>query len=68
MEGMPARSAALFARLCPLPREKVRLAVISDNAASAAGPGWKSVHVAPRPRDEALLELAAKLCQTGAEW
>jgi len=39
------------------------IAAISDTAAEAAGAGWRSVHVASRPRDEALLELAAKLCQ-----
>jgi hypothetical protein len=30
-----------------------------------AGAGWQSVAVAAAPRDQALLELAAKLCQTG---
>lgn len=61
-----ARAAELLARLVP---EKGRMAIaaISDAAAQAAGPGWKRVAVAARPSDEALLELAAKLCQTGGE-
>ena len=45
-------------------RGQVRIAAISPAAAEAAGPGWRSVDVAAAPRDEALLELAAKLCQT----
>ena len=41
-----------------------RIAAISAATAEAAGPGWTSVAVAAAPRDQALLELAAKLCQT----
>lgn len=67
--GAPAllhspRAAALFAALVPA-RGAVRIAAISAAAAEAAGPGWAEVHVAERPRDEALLELAARLCKTG---
>lgn len=58
------RAAALFSRLAP-DRSGVRLAAISAATADAAGSGWGSVAVAPAPRDEALLELAARLCQTG---
>ena len=46
-----------------LNRGGIRLAAISDAAAAAAGIGWQSVAVAADPRDEALLELAAKLCK-----
>ncbi len=60
------RAAALFARLVG-ERGRISLAVISQAAAQAAGPGWKQVDIAERPRDEALLELAAKLCQTAGE-
>src|SRR5436190_2126779 len=35
-------------------------------AAEAAGAGWRSRRVAESPRDHALLELAAKLCQDAA--
>ena len=37
----------------------------APQAAAAAGAGWQSIAVAAAPRDQALLELAAKLCQTG---
>jgi uroporphyrinogen-III synthase len=43
-------------------RSRVTLAAISEAAAAAAGEGWAAKAVAPAPRDEALLELAAKLC------
>lgn len=56
------RAAETLARLVP-DRSRIRLAVISPNAAVAAGQGWASVHAAAAPRDAALLELAAKLCQ-----
>ena len=62
------RSGTLFADLCDaagLDRRPVRIAAISAAAAAAAGPGWKRVAIAARPRDDALLELAAKLCKTG---
>ena len=64
-----ARAAAHFARICDaagIARETVRLAAISREVAEAAGPGWADVAAAERPRDEALLELAVKLCKTGA--
>ena len=46
-----------------LDRGGIRLAAISDAAAAAAGTGWQAVATAAEPRDEALLELAAKLCK-----
>lgn len=58
------RAAALFAELAR-DRGTVRIAAISAQAAAAAGDGWRSVSVAEAPRDEALLELAAKLCHRG---
>lgn len=57
------RAAARFAELAR-DRGAIRIAAISAATADAAGHGWASVSVAARPRDEALLELAAKLCQT----
>jgi uroporphyrinogen-III synthase len=59
------RAAALFAALVPN-RAHLRIAAISHAAAEAAGQGWAEVHIAPAPRDQALLELAARLCKTGA--
>lgn len=64
------RSAAAFARLIDeagIERGDIALAAISTNAAEAAGPGWRAKHEAAAPRDEALLELAAKLCKTAGD-
>jgi uroporphyrinogen-III synthase len=58
------RAAGLFAALTHDKRARVRIAAISEATAAAAGEGWRSVAVASAPRDAALLELAAKLCQT----
>ena len=56
------RAATLFAQGAK-DRTLFRIAAISQAVAEAAGKNWREVHVAGRPRDEALLELAAKLCQ-----
>jgi uroporphyrinogen-III synthase len=55
------RAGALFAALMA-ERQGLALAAISAAAAAAAGSGWAEVAVARVPRDEALLELAVKLC------
>jgi uroporphyrinogen-III synthase len=63
------RAASLFAVLADdagRKRSAISLVAISQAVADAAGSGWKSVAVAARPRDDALLELAAKLCKTAA--
>lgn len=59
-----SRAGSLFSQLYEGERGFVALAAISEAAAAAAGEGWRFVSVAPQPRDQALLELAAKLCQT----
>jgi uroporphyrinogen-III synthase len=59
------RAAVLLASLVEA-RGRVRLALISAAAAEAAGEGWAAKWVAERPRDEALLEVAAKLCNIDA--
>lgn len=59
------RAAARFAGLVPRGRARVTLAAISEAAAAAAGPGWERVAVAARPREDALLALAAALCKNG---
>jgi uroporphyrinogen-III synthase len=56
------RAAALFSSLVGAGRPRLRIAAISDSAAASAGPGWAAVTVASEPRDQALLEAAAKLC------
>jgi uroporphyrinogen-III synthase len=58
------RAAAVLDRLA-VHRGRVLLAAISPAAAAAAGSGWGAVEAAAAPRDEALLELASKLCKTG---
>jgi uroporphyrinogen-III synthase len=55
------RAGARFAALAG-EKEGITIAAISPAAAAAAGCGWAEVAVAPQPRDEALLELAVKLC------
>lgn len=65
-----SRAAAHFASLADaagLKRSAIRLVAISPAAAAAAGSGWRTIEIADRPRDEALLELAAKLCKTDAD-
>ena len=59
-----ARAGARFAQLAG-DRKKIALAAISAAAAAAAGDGWAAKAVAAAPRDQALLELAAKLCNHG---
>lgn len=63
------RAGAEFARLVDVAsadRSAIRIAAISAATADAAGEGWKQKAVAARPRDEALLELAFKLCKNVA--
>ena len=58
------RAAARLASLAGDRRKHMRIAAISAQAGNAVGEGWHSLAIAEAPRDEALLELAAKLCQT----
>lgn len=57
-------SARAGARLSELTQDKSVLTIIaiSPAAADAAGDGWRAVEVAEHPTDEALLALAARLC------
>ncbi len=43
-------------------RASIRIAAISEAAASAAGAGWDACEAAQSPADRALLALAARLC------
>jgi uroporphyrinogen-III synthase len=43
-------------------RSSIRVAALSPAAAQAAGPGWEAIEAADQPTDEALLALAARLC------
>lgn len=55
------RAGRRFAELVQ-DRASIAIAGISDAAAEAAGNGWELVEAADRPTDEALLALAARLC------
>lgn len=58
------RAAARLADLVTPPlRAKIRIAAISEAAGAAAGTGWEHCAIAERPRDSALLALAARLCE-----
>ncbi len=48
-------------------RGKIRIAAISEAAADACGAGWQQLEAAQSPDDDALLALAARLCQTFAQ-
>lgn len=60
------RAARRFASLIG-DRGSVCIAAISPSAAAAAGTGWQAVEVAEAATDEALLVLAARLCNKPAE-
>jgi uroporphyrinogen-III synthase len=63
-----ARAARQFAEIVDaheVDRSAIALAAISENTAKATGSGWGSVDIAARPRDAALLDTAAALCQKG---
>lgn len=47
-------------------RDAVTIAAISPGAAEAVGEGWKAVDAAEEPSDDALLVLAARLCNNPA--
>lgn len=49
-------------RRLALNRERITLAVIGPRVASAAGAGWRAIHVSPQPNDDALLEMTRDLC------
>ncbi|MEA3010486.1 MAG: uroporphyrinogen-III synthase [Sphingomonadales bacterium] len=61
-----ARAGERFAELAG-DRAMIAIAAISAAAADSAGEGWAAKAVAAAPRDQALLELAAKLCKYGFE-
>jgi uroporphyrinogen-III synthase len=55
------RAGRRFAELVS-DRASIAIAAISPAAADAVGAGWRSVEAAEQPNDEALLALAARLC------
>jgi uroporphyrinogen-III synthase len=59
------RAGRRFAELVD-DRGSIAIAAISAAAAEAVGIGWQSVETAEAPSDEALLALAARLCDNPA--
>ena len=58
-----AEAAKRLAELVlPVDRKRIRLATISQPVAAAAGHGWQKIGIADQPSDDALLALAARLC------
>jgi uroporphyrinogen-III synthase len=55
------RAGRRFAELVD-DRSTISIAAISRAAADAAGGGWKAIGAADQPTDDALLALAARLC------
>lgn len=55
------RAASRFAQLVT-ERAQVSVVAISEETASAAGSGWASIDTGETPNDDALLALAAALC------
>jgi len=55
------RAGARFAELAG-DRGTIIIAAISQAAAEASGAGWETVEVTEKPADDALLALAARLC------
>ena len=59
------RAASLFGRLIDkdgLPRARIAIAALSEAVGQAAGSGWAAVKLGSAPNDDALLEIAARLC------
>ena len=59
------RAGRRFAELVS-DRASIAIAAISPAAADAVGQGWEAVEAAPEPNDDALLALAARLCNKPA--
>jgi len=60
-----ARAARRFADLCT-DTALIDVVTISPDVAAILGPNWRSIHTARDPRDEAMLELAVRLCKEDA--
>ena len=60
----PRAARRLSELIEPADRATIKLAVISEATAEAAGEGWQDIQIATFPRDTELLALAARLCET----
>lgn len=60
-----ASAASHFAGECDrvgIARARLALAALGPRIASAAGGGWRAIHVAPRPSDREMLESLQEAC------
>jgi uroporphyrinogen-III synthase len=60
-----AAAAAHFAHECRrlgLDRGSITIAALGPRIASAAGQGWRAIHVAASPNDAFLLEMVHETC------
>lgn len=63
------RAASLFGQMIDaegLERSAIAIAALSGTVLGAAGEGWAAAAVAPSPDDDALLAIAAQLCDQDA--
>jgi len=63
------RAARTFAGLIDrarIERSNIRIATLSQAIVSAAGSGWGEIAAAEQPNDDALLAIAARLCDQSA--
>ena len=60
----PRAARRLADLIKPADRATIRIAAISEATAQAAGEGWQEVRVASVPRDNELLALCVRLCET----
>lgn len=61
--GEAARHLAQESHRLALDRSGVALACLAPRIGEAAGGGWQAVEIAPERTDQALLALAAQMCQ-----
>lgn len=61
------RRLSELAGLAGVDRSSIRIAAISEAAASAAGAGWNICEAANKPDETALLALAARLCDNRSD-
>jgi uroporphyrinogen-III synthase len=57
-----ARAAMRLAEIAPDLKLSIIVVAISAVAATAAGTGWRALHIAESPHDDAMLALARRLC------
>ncbi|RZV34835.1 MAG: uroporphyrinogen-III synthase [Sphingomonadaceae bacterium] len=62
--GEMARHFSQQCEALEIDKSSLTIAALAPRIAEMAGPGWSSVHIAPSRSDGALLDLAARLCNS----